>query len=70
MESAPRKEMGGLEEVVDSFINNKNTNEVIDYLKNHKDDIGEFCLSVKDSYSEKDVTTSYLRLAELIKELL
>ena len=52
------------------LLQNNNIEEVINFLKEHKDEVGDFCLSVKDHYKEGDTTTPILILAQLIRKLL
>ena len=58
-----------VEEAVKCFQDGK-TKEAIMYLRENRNDISEFCLQIKDCYSEKDTTTPILKLAQLIDELL
>ncbi len=58
-----------VEEAVLCFQDGKNK-EAIAYLRENRNDIGEFCLQVKECYLENDTITPFLRLAQLIEELL
>jgi hypothetical protein len=58
-----------VEEAVQCFQDNNNA-AAIEYLRENRKDIGEFCLQVKECYSENDRNTPFLRLAGLIDELL
>jgi len=58
-----------VEEAVQCFQDDK-TEATIKYLRENRNDIGEFCLQVKECYSENDMSTPFLRLAELIDKLL
>ncbi len=52
-------------EAVSRFLDGDN-----DAIIPHKDEIGEFCLQIRDSYTENDKTTPFLKLSMLIEELL
>lgn len=58
-----------VEEAVQCFQDD-NKKAAIEYLMENRNDIGEFCLKVKECYSENDSNTPFLRLADLIDELL
>ena len=61
-----------IEDVVSHFINGDNGDMelTISYLRTHRDEIGEFCLQVRDTYLEKDRSTPFLKLSMLIDKLL
>lgn len=63
------KEPQSTEEAVSCFLNGDN-NAAVSYLRNNRDEIGEFCLQVRDAYQEHDTTTPFLELAQLIDSLL
>jgi hypothetical protein len=63
-EKAP-KEPQTTEHVVSQFINGNNE-VAISFLKDNKNEIGEFCLQVRDAYGENDKSTPFLKLAEII----
>ena len=46
------------------------TDATVAYLRMNKDDVGEFCLQVRERYDSNDAKTPILRLAELIEFLL
>jgi hypothetical protein len=58
-----------VEEAVKCFQDD-NRKATIEFLRNNGDDVGEFCLQVRDHYAEKDSTTPFLKLSILIKDLL
>lgn len=58
-----------VEDAVNSFLQEK-YDDVINFLKNNREEIGEFCLQVKDSYGENDKSTPLLMMAVLIEKLL
>ena len=68
IEYAPQ-EPKTIEEAVSLFIEGDNS-AAISFLRSHKNEIGEFCLQVRDSYAESDKTTPFLKLSMLIEELL
>lgn len=43
---------------------------VVTFLRSNPDEIGEFCLQVRDTFPENDRTTPFLLLSGLIKSLL
>lgn len=63
------QEPQSIEEAVRALIEG-NEEAAIAYLRKNPDDTGEFCLQVRDSYSETDTSTPPLKLAGLIKKLL
>ena len=56
-------------EAVSRFLDGDN-NAAVSYLRNHHDEIGEFCLQVRDTYQTHDTATPFLKLAQLIDSLL
>jgi len=42
----------------------------VSFLRAHRDEIGEFCLQVRDTYQKHDTATPFLKLAQLINSLL
>jgi predicted transcriptional regulator len=67
-ERAPQ-EPQSTEEAVSRFLDGDN-NAAVSFLRNHRDEIGDFCLQVRDTYQEHDTATPFLKLAELIDSLL
>ena len=57
------------EEAVSLFLEGNN-NAAISFLRTHRNEIGEFCLQIRDSYGENDKATPFLKLSMLIEELL
>lgn len=58
-----------VKDAVNSFLQEK-YDDVINFLRNNRGEIGEFCLQVKDSYGENDKSTPLLMMAVLIEKLL
>lgn len=56
-----------LEDIAGSKNNYEN---VINFLKNNPEEIGEFCLQIRDIYGEKDRSTALILVAILIEKLL
>jgi len=67
-ENAPQ-EPQSTEEAVSRFIDGDN-DAAVSFLRNHRDEIGEFCLQVRDTYQKHDTATPFLKLAQLIDSLL
>ncbi|OGL97781.1 hypothetical protein A2332_02420 [Candidatus Uhrbacteria bacterium RIFOXYB2_FULL_41_18] len=68
MEHAPQ-EPQSTEEAVSRFIEGDNR-ATVSFLRAHRDEIGEFCLQVRDTYQKHDTATPFLKLAQLINSLL
>jgi len=68
-ETCVPNEQLALEVVVSRFIDGDDE-IAISYLRGHRDEIGEFCLQVRDTYLEKDRSTPFLKLSMLIDKLL
>jgi len=66
-ESAPR-EPQSTEEAVSRFLDGDNS-AAVSFLRAHRDEIGEFCLQVRDSYQKQDAAP-FLKLSQLIRSLL
>lgn len=58
-----------VEEAVKCFHDDK-YDDAINFLRNNRKEIGEFCLQIRDSYGENDKSTPFLRIAMLIEKLL
>lgn len=59
-----------VEDVVERFsLNHATDEEVMDYLRKHKEDIVEFCLQLRDKYKADDVTPILL-IAKIIEKSL
>ncbi|MBU1164887.1 hypothetical protein KKA15_05005 [Patescibacteria group bacterium] len=67
-ERAPQ-EPQSTEEAVSRFLDGDN-NAAVSFLRNHRDEIGEFCLQIRDTYQKNDTATPFLELAKLIDSLL
>jgi len=67
-EHAPQ-EPQSTEEAVSRFLNGDGASAVF-YLRSHRDEIGEFCLQIRDTYQKHDTATPFLKLAQLIDSLL
>ena len=63
------KEPQSTEEAVSRFLAGE-TSAAVSFLRAHKDEIGEFCLQVRDKYEKTDTATPFLELARLIESLL
>lgn len=64
-----------VEEAVKCFLEDENERKnnyenVINFLKNNPEEIGEFCLQIRDIYGEKDRSTALILVAILIEKLL
>ncbi|MBI2055932.1 MAG: hypothetical protein HYT37_00945 [Candidatus Sungbacteria bacterium] len=64
------KHENSLESIVEAYSREHDVTEVIIYLRAHKEDIGEFCLQLRDLYGEKDTSTPYLLIANILEKLL
>ncbi|MFH1766901.1 MAG: hypothetical protein ABH826_02295 [Patescibacteria group bacterium] len=62
-------ELHSVEEAVEQLVGKFNEAAAIKFLRSNKGDIPEFCLQVKDRYSENDSTTPILLLASIIEKL-
>lgn len=72
MENEPKIEVAmpkTVEEAIKCF-HDDNYEATINFLRNNRDEIGEFCLQIRDSYNEGDKSTPFLRLSMLIEKLL
>ena len=56
-----------VEEAVNLIVNKYDNKGAIEYLKNHQDEVSEFCLQVVESYKDK---TGTMLLAQIIEKLL
>lgn len=68
-EFAP-KEPQSVEDAARRFIEDYDTEAAATFLRANREDVGEFCLQVRDRYAERDRTTPFLELARLIQSLL
>jgi len=67
-EFAP-KEPQSVEDAARRFLDG-DTNAAVSFLRAHRDEVGEFCLQIRDKYGEHDKSTPFLELARLIDSLL
>ncbi len=65
----PPQQPQSTEEAVSAFLEGDN-DAAVSYLRSNRDEIGEFCLQVRDTYQEHDTNTAFLQLAQLIDSLL
>ncbi|HBH46167.1 MAG TPA: hypothetical protein DDX47_02255 [Candidatus Jacksonbacteria bacterium] len=68
-EFKPSNEPKSVEAAVRCFLDG-DTNVAIAFLRANRDEITEFCLQVRDSYTESDRATPFAMLARLIEKLL
>ncbi len=64
-----QQEPQSTEEAVSHFLDGDNS-AAVSFLRAHRDEIGEFCLQVRDAYQKHDTATPFLKLAQLIDSLL
>lgn len=67
-ESAPRGPQF-IEEALSRFLDGE-TDAAVTYLRQHREEVSEFCLRVREQYAETDRATPILELARLIEALL
>ncbi len=58
-----------VEEATRRFLDD-DTEGAITFLRANREEVAEFCLQVRDAYSESDRATPFVRLAQLIDSLL
>lgn len=68
-EHAPQVEPASVEDAVSRFIEG-DTQAAIAFLRKNREEVGEFCLQIRDRYSETDTATPFLEISKLIQALL
>ena len=78
-EKNPPRKIENTENAVSVFLENwarkedrgkQMVNAVIEYLKENREEIGEFCLQIRDASDKNDKTTPFLVISALVRKLL